>query len=166
MPIALLSNVPHFLSRGESALNCLRSASSTVPERRRLRSVQDCPSCGRQSDTVASGDVLRLERPGRRVDCHALQRRKMALRARDGEVDSVRKNVTQIKEIEGALMGDNGDVLPDGQPCHHHFFTRRRWIVAESIESATHTDKPAGASMIREEIPGELTCTCLLLAVK
>jgi hypothetical protein len=60
-------------------------------------------------------------------------------------------DVTQVQQIERALVRDDGNVFPDSEPRSEHVLAGRRWIFTQAIESMANADEPSALGVVREQ---------------
>src|SRR5204863_2922218 len=86
----------------------------------------------------------------------------IALRAGHREMHRLGNHITQVEQIERAVMRNHSAIFPGCKPGGHDLLPREGGIVSQAVETATDPEKSAAARMMGKQVPIKPTGPSLL----
>lgn len=71
--------------------------------------------------------------------------------ARDGQMHRVRDDVSEVEQVERALVRDHAAPLADGEPDGQNLLVRRGRVIAEVVEAAHDADEAPRRCVMGQE---------------
>lgn len=109
------------------------------------------------SNSASNGCVSRSERSCRRVYGDPPRGRTITFGARKSKVNDFRNDVGEFVEIEGALVRNDGHIRADTEPGSEYILSRRRRILADTVEASSNSEEAPTLRVVSEKSPGETT---------
>lgn len=136
----------------ESTLECLaHRALNLIGCRAIRRGIGNGSRDGSDRDSVTQHDLVRTGRARDDMQPHVGWRLEVAVRASNGQVHRLGDDVRQAVQVEGAVVGDNGELTASCQPSDHHRLTRCCRKVSHPIQPTPNAHVATALSVVRQE---------------